>query len=302
MSSLLTIAPPDTEPLPVYSRRDPDSVSLMSSAPSYVSETPSYEYSLPSLLPPLRPDQEVARGLVPAPRYAPGFQNRAHPGSVSMDMAMMTQQYQMPRWSSMRTANNARQYDAVARRRANTQVANTTALLNSLAAVPPSSSSSSSSSSSYSSIPTSSSPRPASPQNRPTTAHRSPTTTTSTSTSTTATTPTTSSLLLPLTDPSPQTQSAYPVRVGSSSDPHTPLEDPYLVGEEAADRARQQRVYREMCLRGEEAARFESRSWDFMMGQMSDWEERNRSWKGFRKSVGNAKGVLGRRLAIGRAW
>jgi hypothetical protein len=86
---------------------------------------------------------------------------------------------------------------------------------------------------------------------------------------------------------------AYPVAVGSSTAPFSPLEDPYLVGEEAARRARTQRVYREMCLRGEEAQRYESRSWDFMHSQMADWEERQQSWSGYRRRVGQTK-LLGR--------
>ncbi|KAF1960598.1 hypothetical protein CC80DRAFT_261022 [Byssothecium circinans] len=253
MTSLLTIVPPDAEPLPLYSRRDPDTLSIRSAAPSYVSDTPTYtSYRTPtSLLPPLLPHQETTQGL-PAPRYAPGFQNRAN-GSIA-DINMNN--FNIGGWSSTRTSNNSKQYNAVARRRANQAKSNTqtTALLNSLSAVP-------------SSMSTASLDPPATPSSR--------------------VSPSSSS-----TD-----VNAYPVRVGSSADPLNPREDPYLVGEEAADRARAQRVYREMCLRGEEAARYESRSWDFMMGQMADWEERQRSWKGFRKSVGRSK-AFGRRLAF----
>ncbi|CAI6337684.1 unnamed protein product [Periconia digitata] len=305
MTSLLTITPPDMEPLPLYSRRDPDSISILSSAPSYVSETPTYTShraappapSLPPLLPPLQPNQQASQGL-PAPRYAPGFQNRAHgsPSAMSIDSIFAT-----PRYTHAR-ANNARQYDAVARRRANTQHANTTAILSSL-------------SSSSTTIPTLSSTTstPSPPRSSSPLTHARPTTATSPPQTANASS---SSLFLPLESPSTTSPSssssanpphqpllpAYPVRVGSNTEPLNPLEDPYLVGEEAADRHRAARVYREMCLRGEEAAAHESRSWDFMMGQMSDWEERRRSWKGFRKSVGNARGVLGRRLVIGRAW
>ncbi|PVI04543.1 hypothetical protein DM02DRAFT_167231 [Periconia macrospinosa] len=281
MTSLLTITPLDAEPLPLYSRRDPDSISLLSTAPSYVSETPTYNStsypapttSLPPLLPPLRPDQEVGRGL-PAPRYAPGFQNRGNPSHVTMNL--------------FASSNNARQYASVARRRANTQQANTTAMLNSLAAIPPANLSSQSIHNTLTSTSTTP-PRSTSPSSSTNNNNNNNNTTSSTSLIP-PTSPTSSSSLLfppPLdspTTPSPSSSStSYPVRVGSSSDPLHPLEDPYLVGEEAADRARQQRVYREMCLRGEEAAGYESRSWDFMMGQMSDWEER-------------------RKLLIGRAW
>ncbi|KAF2242938.1 hypothetical protein BU26DRAFT_121911 [Trematosphaeria pertusa] len=242
MTTLLNITPLDPEPLPLYSRNDPDAVSIRSAAPSYVSETPTYhsERAPPSLLPPLSPNQQV-RGL-PAPRYAPGFQSRAM-GSIS---DINNHNFNTGSWSSTRTSNNSRQYNAVARRRANQARAETTAILNSLSAVPP-------------------------PLERSGSGHS----------------PTSSS-----TD-----VSTYPVQVGSSSDPFSPLEDPYLVGEVAANRARAQRVYREMCLRGEEASRYESRSWDFMWGQMADWEERDRSWTNFRKRVGPAK-MLGRRLGL----
>jgi hypothetical protein len=90
---------------------------------------------------------------------------------------------------------------------------------------------------------------------------------------------------------------AYPVTVGSSSDPVSPLEDPYLVGEEAARRARTQRVYREMCLREAETARYDSNSWEFMFNQVADWEERQQSWKNYRARVGQTK-LLGRRLGL----
>lgn len=243
-TTLLNITPLDPEPLPLYSRDDPDAISIHSAAPSYVSDTPTYHsHRTPtSLLPPLSPNQQV-RGL-PAPRYAPGFQSRAL-GSVS---DINVHNFNTGSWSSTRTSNNSRQYNAVARRRANQAQANTTAILNSLSAVPP-------------------------PLERPGTSG-------SPSASTT-------------------TLTAYPVQVGSSSEPINPLEDPYLVGEEAAGRARAARVYREMCLRGEETTRYESRSWDFMWGQMSDWDERQKSWTSFRKRVGQTK-LLGRRLGLSR--
>ncbi|KAF2877414.1 hypothetical protein BDV95DRAFT_601812 [Massariosphaeria phaeospora] len=237
----ITNTPLELEPLPIYSRNDPDAVSVRSAAPSYVSDTPTYtSYRTPaSLLPPLLPNQHV-RGL-PAPTYAPGFQNRA-PGS-----APEINLYNLNSWSSTRISNNSRQYNAVARRRAD-QAASTTALLNSISTVapPPISSGHSNSNS-----------------------------------------------------PSASTANvnAYPVQVGSSIEPHNPLEDPYLVGEVAARRARAQRVYREMCLHGEETIRYENRSWDFMWGQMGDWEERQKSWKSFRNRVGQTK-LLGRRLGL----
>lgn len=214
MTCNITNTPLCPEPLPLYSRNDPDTASILSAAPSYVSETPTYTSRrpsntpavAPSLLPPLSPTQQT-RGL-PAPRYAPGFQSRAH-GSVS---EITTLNFNVGSWSNANTSHNSRQYHAVARRRANqaaSSAASTQTILNSLSAVPP---------------------------------------------------PT-----VPSSSGSPNTSStnvnAYPVTVGSSAEPVSPLEDPYLVGEVAASRARAQRVYREMCLRGEEASGYESRSW-----------------------------------------
>lgn len=247
MTCNIANAPLYPEPLPLYSRNDPDAVSIRSAAPSYVSEAPTYtsrHASNPaptprSLLPPLSPNQQP--GGLPAAEYAAGFENLRHNGSM-LDLGRHS--FAAPNWSSTRTSHNSRQYEAVARRRANTasQTANTTAMLNSLSASPP---------------------------------------------STTNASPNASSTNV----------NAYPVTVGSSSDPVSPLEDPYLVGEEAARRARAQRVYREMCLRGEEVARHESRSWEFMIVQMGDWEERGQSWKNYRKRVGQTK-LLGRRLGL----
>lgn len=43
--------------------------------------------------------------------------------------------------------------------------------------------------------------------------------------------------------------------------------------------------------------RQEIRTWDFMIAQMTDWEERERSWKNFRTEVGRTK-LLGKRLGL----
>lgn len=229
MSTLLDIGPPDPEPLPLYSSRDPETASIRSAAPSYVSDTPTYKsYRTPtSLLPPLSPGQECETIGLPAPRiYAPGFapelRNRA--GGSNSD------------FNITRTVN-ARVCSAVAKRRTR---ADTEALLSSLAAVPPSSPLDSPASSSSPSSPALES-------------------------------------------------SAYPVQIA----PFSPLEDPHLVGAEAADRARRSRVYREMCARQEATRRHESRSWDFMVGQMSDWDERRHSWNRFRSNI-PSRGKRGR--------
>ena len=218
----------DIEPLPLYSRDDPDASSVRSAAPSYTSDTPSYtscpertQEAFPSsLLPPQSPEQQT-RGL-PSPQFAPGFQSRAH--GVFSDISCCSIN-SMKR--SAISSQNSRPLHNVARRRASVAI-NTSAFLNSLSAIP------------SLSIPLSSS---SSTSNGP------------------STTPT----------PNVAPASAYPVNVGSSMDPLHPHEDPYLVGEEAASQARAQRVYREMCAKEAEAARYEDRSWGFMLNQMSDW-------------------------------
>ncbi|KAH7121234.1 hypothetical protein B0J11DRAFT_61519 [Dendryphion nanum] len=204
---MLDLTAPFVDPLPLYSQRDPDSASILSATPSYISEAPPYtSAALPSqrqnqasssssLLPPLTPGQQSqTRGLPPV-RYAPGFTSRA----PSISTSSITEP-----WNSPLTSQNSRQYLAVARRRAN-QAAEDTAILNSLNAVATLTSSSPSTTSSATSI----------------------------------------------------SSDSYPVILGTRTTPVTPLEDPYLVGEEAAERARQQRVYREMCLRESEVVGYE---------------------------------------------
>ena len=87
-----------------------------------------------------------------------------------------------------------------------------------------------------------------------------------------------------------------------------PLEDPYLVGEVAAAKARSERLARE---NGDDILIREDRQWDWFLGktpkhisldtyllranllansfpgQMKDWGERERSWKEFRREVDN---------------
>ena len=60
-----------------------------------------------------------------------------------------------------------------------------------------------------------------------------------------------------------------------------PLEDPELVGEDAADRARRDRLRRE----GDEVLLREDRRWDWMLAQMEDWEVREKSWGQFRRTA-----------------
>ena len=75
-----------------------------------------------------------------------------------------------------------------------------------------------------------------------------------------------------------------------------PLEDPDLVGHEAAATAKAQRLYMRRC-NEEEALRQEKKTWDFMLAQMADWKEREKSWEKFRKEVGRSR-LLGRRTGL----
>ncbi|KAI0886032.1 uncharacterized protein GGS22DRAFT_187263 [Annulohypoxylon maeteangense] len=71
-----------------------------------------------------------------------------------------------------------------------------------------------------------------------------------------------------------------------------PLEDPYLVGEEAAARARRERLARQ---NGDEVLYREERRWDWFLGQTRDWDERNRSWGAFSTTI-DSRGRLARRF------
>ncbi len=101
--------PLSPEPLPAY-RRDPETDSVRSAgsaAPSYTSETPTYNSTRrqPPVSSSARPAAQ-STGL-PAPRYAPGFHRRPH-GSVPIVESS---------WASVRSSHAARQYHAVASRR-----------------------------------------------------------------------------------------------------------------------------------------------------------------------------------------
>jgi len=74
-------------------------------------------------------------------------------------------------------------------------------------------------------------------------------------------------------------------------------EDPYLVGEEVAEKNKQERLKRE---NGWNILELEDKRWDWMLAQMSDWEDRNQSWRKFRKDL--EKGKLAKRLGVGRSY
>ena len=76
-------------------------------------------------------------------------------------------------------------------------------------------------------------------------------------------------------------------------------EDPYLVGEEAAEENRQERLKRE---NGWNILELEDKRWDWLLAQMGDWKERDQSWRRFRKDLERAnQGKLVKRLGIGRS-
>ncbi|KAM7222862.1 hypothetical protein V8F06_001760 [Rhypophila decipiens] len=79
-----------------------------------------------------------------------------------------------------------------------------------------------------------------------------------------------------------------------------PLEDPYLVGEHAASQARQERLARE---NGMDILIREDRRWDLFLAQMRDQEEREKTWKRFRRGADSERGSsrLGYRLGGLRA-
>ncbi|KAH7379579.1 hypothetical protein BKA66DRAFT_571396 [Pyrenochaeta sp. MPI-SDFR-AT-0127] len=237
--SMLDVARPRvpqyTEPLPRYSRHEPDATSVRSAAPSYESDRPAYDpqQTPTSLLPPLRAnelEEQRPTGL-PSPLFAPGFENRAN-------SAFYEQTFDLANLNNMRTSNNARQFQNIARRRAKQdRQTMTMEMLNSLSSVP---------------LPRTNTPR----------------------------TPT---AFNSATAPQPPI-SVFP----SSPIPQSPanlLEDPNLVGTEAAKQARSEREHREMTARREQTMQLEDRSWDFMMSQMTDWEEREKNWSVFRNRV-----------------
>jgi hypothetical protein len=238
---------PVVEQLPVYSRRtpDPDTISVLSSAPSYRSEAPPYTPPSQPLTHTVSAPERLPAGI-PNRRYAPGFTPRSH-GSVG---DVSNHNYNVASWSSVRTSGAARQYENVAKRRVERG--------NSVPSLPGTISS------------------PAVPY------------------------PVSENAGNPdaFSDSGPDQHGA--VSCGQTppavpEQPLSPLEDPALVGEAAAKAAKASRLYREKCKRGDEVLRAENRSWDFMLGQMADWEERERSWNKFRDEVSR-----GRRMKLAK--
>jgi hypothetical protein len=76
------------------------------------------------------------------------------------------------------------------------------------------------------------------------------------------------------------------------------LEDPHLVGEVAAEENRQERLRRE---NGWGVLEAEDKRWDWLLAQMSDWAERDKSWKKFREELeGGKRHKLAKRLGVNK--
>lgn len=232
------------EPLPRYTR-DPDTTSILSSAPSYTSQAPSYHSSQPTNG---RSVTFAAPSGLPSPRYAPGFRRGTSAGSLSM---VENHNYNISEWSSVTNGPQARHYHNVAQRRATVasvegRSAFTTAM------------------------------------------HLSKTLTSNN---------------MEGSGPGPCKADSDSRRESDSGEedeeedtPLSPFEDPHLVGDEAAARAKAQRLYMRRY-KDEEALRQEKKTWDFMLAQMADWKEREKSWDKFRKEVGRSR-LLGRRTGL----
>jgi len=65
-----------------------------------------------------------------------------------------------------------------------------------------------------------------------------------------------------------------------------PLEDPYLVGEQASAEARRQRLTRKTS---EDVLQKEDQQWDWLLAQMKTWEERDRNWTRLRKETDHSQ-------------
>ncbi|KAK8223723.1 hypothetical protein HDK90DRAFT_498794 [Phyllosticta capitalensis] len=332
----------DFEPLPLY-QRDPETSSIISSAPSYRSDAPTYHSRCSTLVdtnaappqyiistslldisapPRLReptnattndinpsstrnrnvattggsPDPTVPRSQgLPAPRnFAPGFESRS---AHYVEPNTTTSSSSSIHWSSINS--HTRQLQNVARRRASRAVGmqnaqRTVALFEQTTGNNNNNNNNLFFGGDAAATTMGRTPSPSAMSRRNTASAEalrpiSPATATA-PTAVSSSPPPPARLppsLSPPVDDVPLTSSSSPPPLAPSSSPPIPLEDPSLVGEAAARRARQQRLYREACRRHEHAERMqaEGRAWDFIFAQMSDWEDRERSWGHFRHEV-----------------
>ncbi|KAF2091506.1 hypothetical protein K490DRAFT_52710 [Saccharata proteae CBS 121410] len=258
MATDITTTPLHLEPLPLYrpTASDPETSSIISSCPSYVSDAPPTYHSrrpstsLPSTTTlPTRPQPQYriytslldisappppvdTRNGLPPSAYAPGFTPEPR---TADDLA----NYNIGSFNSFRTSQHSRQYQNVATRRARAAAAaahaHTYTALLSL------------------------------PENR----------VASTTTPSSTGSPANSTLLTASNMTALSANSATETASLPDTEPRSPHEDPHLVGERAATAARQQRIYREACLSGADGL-----SWDFMMVQMGGWESRRAAGMG----------------------
>ncbi|MCJ1268339.1 hypothetical protein MMC22_008227 [Lobaria immixta] len=232
-SSLLETPQQGLDSLPRYTR-DPETTSIRSSAPSYISEAPSYHSNhIPH--PRLPRSVSSPQNSLPTSRYAPGY---GRSGSTSN---VQHHAYNISEWSSATNGPRARHYQAVANRRVNDPCT----LSPSIVRIEP-------------------------PQLA--------------------------------VQPSTILEDAESTQPGSDPDQYSsPLEDPALVGPEAAAHATARRLLLERSAEDEALMKEEQKGWDFMVTQMADWRERERSWEGFRKGVQEKRflGGMGR-MGFGR--
>ncbi|CAK7206796.1 hypothetical protein SEUCBS139899_009602 [Sporothrix eucalyptigena] len=83
-------------------------------------------------------------------------------------------------------------------------------------------------------------------------------------------------------------------RLSTGNGPFRPLEDPYLVGETAARRARAERLARENLAHGEDALHREDRRWDWFLGQVKNRHGSGRLRR--RMDVSSFRHLHGRRV------
>lgn len=256
-----------TEPLPAYSR-DPESGSVRSSAPSYTSDTPSYTSR--------RLSQRSGRSALQSSSRRPTatsndtqISRHIQPEDEAVPLGLPAVQFapgfgprSRPNLSSPeRHSYNMNEWSNTSTAHSNRQI-DAVARRRASRAVLSISSANVIASLAVDPVPTSSS-----------------------TTCTPAIVSAPSGPKPPSADSPPSTASNVPAML-------PPLEDPELVGEAAASQARQQRIYREICAGDDEAIRHEGKTWDFMLSQMSDWEDRERSWNGYQgRFVGYGFGI-----------
>ncbi|CAF9921305.1 MAG: hypothetical protein GOMPHAMPRED_002287 [Gomphillus americanus] len=132
-----------------------------------------------------------------------------------------------------------------------------------------------------------------------------PTATTATTITTQQQSPISQSLSTP-----PRPLLSPPQQSTNNPEPHSPLEDPDLVGPVAAAAARERRLYmaHELHLQRQrdeaeaQALREDSRRWDFLLAQMTDWKDREQSWKTFERKMQSRNTRSSARKVLFRFW